>query len=182
MLIVRALILLVLLFPALSEAEETSLRTFQLSKSGSLQLSAPRSWKDQLHQSRDVPPTIVFGPQQGNEFQVQITPMGSTSGAAPDKDELLNIVLNAAEEAKQQSVERSIPVVEMKGKSGIGYYFSATDRAANPSEFTHITKGILQIGDLAAFFTILSNDDDETIASDALQMLKGARYVLAKAL
>jgi hypothetical protein len=176
MLIVRALILLLFLFPALSGAEETSLRTVQLPESGSLQLRAPRSWKDQLHQSRNVPPTIVFGPEQGNDFQVQITPMRGTTGAAPDKDELLDIVLNAAEEAKQQAVERSIPVVEMKGDSGIGYYFTATDRDPKPV-FTHLTKGILQIGEVAAFFTILSKDGGEATTSDALKMLKGARYV-----
>src|SRR5215813_12710013 len=119
MLIVRALILIVFLFPALSKAEETSLRTFQLPEHGSLQLSAPLSWKDQIRQSaRNLPPTIAFTPQQGNEFRVFIIPLWNRMGAFPDKDEMLNMVLDAAEEAKQQAVERSLPIVEMRGESG----------------------------------------------------------------
>ena len=89
------------------------------------------------------------------------------------------MVLNAAEEAKQQAVERSIPVVEMRGNSGIGYYFMASDRASKPGELTYITKGILQMEQLAAFFTVLSNDGEGTISSAALQMLRRALYVLA---
>jgi hypothetical protein len=177
MVILRALILLAFLFPALSGAEETSLRIFQLREHQSLQFSAPRSWKDHLHQEPGWPPTIVFAPQEREQFQVQITPMWVNRGAIKG---LLEIVVNAAEEAKQ-AVEPSLPIMEMRGDSGIGYYFSATDRAPKPNDFTYMTKGIFQIGDLAAFFTILSNDDAEIIASAALQMLKGARYIVARA-
>jgi hypothetical protein len=56
----------------------------------------------------------------------------------------------------------------MRGESGMGYYFSATDRAPKPGEFKYLTQGILHIGELVASFTILSNDGGEANASDAL--------------
>ena len=183
MVAVRICFIVALLLPALSGAEETSLRTFQLPEHGSLQLSAPRSWKDKLRQPpQGMPPTIAFTSQQGNEFQVFITPLWNRMGAFPDKDEMLDMVLDAAEEAKQQAVERNLPISEMRGDSGIGYYFSATDRAPKPGEFKYLTQGILQIGELVTSFTILSNDGGATIASDALRMLKGAHQVFTKAL
>ena len=124
------------------------------------------------------PPTIVFTPPESNEFEILITPMWSTrTGAVPKKDEMQRMVAEVAEAARRQAVERSIPIVEMQGNSGIGYYFSATDRAPKSDEFRYMTQGVLRIGELAATFTILTNDGGELIASDALELLKGARYV-----
>ena len=78
-------------------------------------------------------------------------------------------------------MERSIPVVEVKGESGIGYYSSATARDPGKG-FKDITQGILRIGALTAFFTVLSNDGGENIVTDALRMIKGARHMPAKIL
>ena len=173
----------VILLTGICHAEDTSLREFQLPKNGTLQLNAPRSWRESVRQpSEDLPPTIIFSPPQGNGFQILITPMWAVRPgiAMPGKEEIRRVVANAAETAKRQAVERDIPIVEIRGDSTNGYYFSATDRAPKPGEFKYMAQGMLRLGELSATFTVLSNDSAGSVVADALKMLKAARHVPAK--
>ena len=70
-----------------------------------------------------------------------------------------------------------IPVKDIEGASGSGYYYTATDRAAKPAEFKYKMQGMLRVGDLVVAFTILSNDGAEAAVADALKMLKSAQQV-----
>lgn len=182
--LIAAYLVAVAVFPPGSYAEDSSSREFRLPQRGALQLDVPRSWKEEIRQPpQDLPPTIVFHPSSGNGFQVLITPIWAVRPGMvmPEREEIRGSVAKAAEDAKAQAVERHIPVVEIRGESGIGYYFSATDRSPKPGEFKYLTQGMVRIDELAAAFTILTNDGADEVVPDALRMLRRARHVYAKA-
>ena len=79
-----------------------------------------------------------------------------------------------AQGAKAQAVERDLPIIEFQGRSGPGFYFSATDRAPKPGEFKSLTQGIVRVGELAVTFTILTNEGQDPIVKQAIDALKGA--------
>jgi hypothetical protein len=178
--LVRACALAMLLLAGFCHAQDVARRDFQLPKRGTLQLDAPQSWKADLRQPpQELPPTIVFTPARGNGFQVLMTPLWPfrPDVVMPDKEKIRQTVTKIAEKAKAQAVENSLALVEIQGTSGAGYYFSATDRAPKPDEFKYMTQGMIRIGELAATFTILTNDGAGTARSDALRMVEGARHV-----
>lgn len=94
----------------------------------------------------------------------------------PGPEEMKSSVERAADGASQQAVEKTIPIRELKGSSGKGYYFSATDKAPKPDEFKYLTQGMLGVGDLAVTFTILTNDGQDAVVKEALSMLSSAAH------
>jgi hypothetical protein len=79
-----------------------------------------------------------------------------------------------AEEAKPQATESVIEVKELRGTSGSGYYFSATDRAPGPGGFKYMTQGQIRVGGLSLLFTILTNDGQANVVSDGLTVIADA--------
>jgi hypothetical protein len=161
-------------------AQETVTRKYPLANHGYLQLQVPRSWQEELRKpSGNYPPTIVFTPKAGNSFQILITPVFAMSEGMtmPSSAQIKASVRRAAERAKNQAVEKTVPVKELKGPSAMGYYFSVTDRAPRPEEYKYMTQGILQVGAVTPTFTILTNDETEGIVIQSLSMLEGARHV-----
>ena len=161
-------------------AEPAGFRSFGLAKHGSLQMSVPHSWNDQMRQRpNDAPPTILLTPEQGYGFNIQVTPLWpvKADGVIPDGEAIKRTVSKAAEDSKAEAVETVIPVKDIEGASGSGYYYTATDRAAKPAEFKYKMQGMLRVGDLVVAFTILSNDGAEAAVADALKMLKSAQQV-----
>jgi hypothetical protein len=170
---------LFLLFVTMAIAGETNTRTYSLADHGSLHLQIPITWADQVRQPPgQLPPTVTFSQKTGDSFKMLITPLWAANKeiVLPDGDSLRQMVQQSAQRASAQAVEKSIEVKEMKGNSGIGFYFSATDRAPKPGEYKYMTQGIIRIGELMTTFTILTNEGQEMIISDALLMLKTAKY------
>ena len=167
-----------LLLSAPAHAEPTGFRSYQLAKHGSLQLSVPNSWNDQMRQRQpDSPPTILFTPERGYGFNVQVTPLwlAKQDAKLPAMEELKTVISSAADDAKPHAVESEIPIREIQGASGAGYYFTLTDHAPKSGEFKFMTQGMLRVGKVMLAFTILSNDSTESAVADALIMLRGAR-------
>lgn len=175
----------VLLFPILSVsiamAGESPIRCYPVSDKGRIQLNVPVSWTDQFQQaSAYMPPTIVLSQKSGASWKALITPIGSIKkdNCALSEDEIRNQVKQSAKQASSQAVEKSIDVIELKGVSGSGYYFSATDRAPKPGEYKHLTQGIVPVGELLVTFTILSNEGHQNAVTEILAVLKTAKYVI----
>jgi len=57
---------------------------------------------------------------------------------------------------------------------GGGFYFTATERNPRADGFKFMNQGALQAGDLTLWFTILTNEGQDTVAVEALAMLQGA--------
>ena len=157
--------------------EDPALRRYELPNLDTLELRLPSGWMDKVDQPPGGgPPTIEFGPAEGAPFQVLVTPEW-TDPTAPEIRELPTLrdsIRDAAERVKPQSVESFIEVRQLNGVNGIGYYFAATDRNPQADEFKYMSQGVLQVGDLTVWFTILTNDGQDTVAVEALSILQTA--------
>lgn len=161
-------------------AGDSDTRSYELPDNGNMQLVVHKSWRDQMRQPPNkLPPTIVFTPRNGNSFQVLMTPMWAFREGItmPNLSEIKKNVQQSAKEVSAQAVENSIPIRKVKGKQGGGHYFTVTDRAPKPGEYKYMTQGMIRIGELAATFTILSNDEAKNVVANAIKMLSTAIHV-----
>ena len=110
---------------------------------GMLVLAVPDAWVEEVKQdSRTGARTISYSPGVGKQVQVMITPYWPKRGRPPvNKDLARENTERSMEEIKGQTVEKQIPILEFKGKAGIGYYFDATDKAPKPGEFKSSARG-----------------------------------------
>jgi len=179
-LFLSALYLVFYFFPVATLAEETIVRSYLLPDHGNIQIKVPVSWKDDLRQPpHRLPPTITLKPKTGKPFEILITPIwpASKENQPMSSEKLKQLVQQGAERAKSQAVEKTVPTQELRGSSGMGYYFAVTDRAPGSEEYKYMTQGMIHIGDLTVTFTVLTNDGQEKIVTDALSMLKSAIHV-----
>ena len=178
--VLRSSIVLLLALAATSAIGQTGSvaeRRYTLPDHGQFVIQVPRDWHDELRQPPNrLPPTIVFGPASGKPFQILMTTLWpATKGRPPQSRAQLHAsVERAAQAVKGQAVERELQVVEFQGRSGPGFYFSATDPAPKPGEYRFMTQGILQVGGLSVTFTILTNEGQAGVVKQALAALQGA--------
>lgn len=170
----------ILLATPLVAAQDVSDRSFQLPENGSFRLQVPQSWKDELRQPPGgLPPTIVFSSTTGESFKILVTPIFSVNEEMkmPTPSEIKKTVEKTVESVKNQAVEKKIPIIEFRGSSTIGYYFSVTDRSPKPGEYKYMTQGMFRVGHLAPTFTVLTNNGLEDTVSKSLKMIRDANHV-----
>jgi hypothetical protein len=160
-----------------ARSDEPLARRYELPNLDTLELSLPTGWIDNVDQPPGGgAPTIELGPAEGAPFQVFVTPewMDPNAGDIRETTALRDAIRDASERIGPQVVESFLEVRQLDGVNGIGYYFSATDRDARADEFKYMTQGVLQVGELTLWFTILSNDGQDTVAVEALMILQTA--------
>ncbi len=84
-------------------AEATASRDYALGQHGSLQLTVPATWRDNVTQPPNgLPPTIAFVPESGAAFRVLLTPIWSDRSGAllPVAADIRKKVEQAAAQAK----------------------------------------------------------------------------------
>jgi hypothetical protein len=156
---------------------DPALRRYELPNLDTLELRLPLGWVDTVDQPPGGgPPTIELGPAEGAPFQVLVTPEwpDPTASEIRELPTLRDSIRDAAERTKPQSVESFLEVRQLNGVNGIGYYFAATDRNPQADEFKYMSQGVLQVGDLTVWFTVLTNDGQDTVAVEALSILQTA--------
>jgi hypothetical protein len=156
-------------------ADESRLRRYELPNLDTLELTLPPGWVDTV----DVPPggaplTIQLTPADGAPFAVHLTPLAPDPSAGPvmDPAALYAAVRESAERIRPQAIEEIIEIERLRGTRGTGYFFSVTDRAPPPEEFRYMTQGALQTGEIIVWFTILTNDGQETEVASGLSLLQ----------
>lgn len=178
---IRILLFLAALLPAVPAfaADKLAQKRYPLPEErGTFVLNAPVAWKDQVQQPPQSPPTILFTPATGKPFQVLITPIWKPRPdiPTPSKEALRENVQRAADELKSERIENKIKLVEIQGKTGPGFYYSATDKAPKPDEFKFLTQGRIMVSELMVTFAILTNDGQQQVVRDALTMIRGATH------
>ena len=166
-----------LLAAAGASAEDASLRRYELPNRDTLELKLPAGWVDHLEQpSGGGPPTIEITTAEGLPYQVFVTPEWADPTARDTREltALRDAIRDAAERTRPHAVESFIEVRQLNGANGVGYYFSATDRDPGAGEFKFMSQGALQVGSLTIWFTILTNDGQDTVAVEALSFLQAA--------
>jgi hypothetical protein len=172
------LFIFALLVVTTSTGAAESPKLFELPDHGVLALNVPDGWTSQLRQPPNrLPPTISLKPPAAVREQVLMTVWSTApSTNLPDEVTLRSEVAKLAKSAETHSVEPTLAVQEIKGMTGRGFYFVATDRAPSPGEYKYLTQGTIRVGDIALAFTILTNDGEDAIARAALGMLKTAAH------
>jgi hypothetical protein len=165
---------------ATAGAVDTFGRLFPLRDQEKLKLEVPVSWFHEIRQgSAGAPPTILFKTKSPDSFLVLLTPIDpsrETVAAASDAS-IRRQVEDSARKAEPSSVEKKLEVMELRGASGRGYYFFATDPSPRPGTWKYMTQGILRVGELAISFTILTNEGQKDVINDALRMLRNAKHL-----
>ena len=161
-------------------------KAFALPDNSKLELTIPPGWKDELKASQAAkgsqgaaPTTVALTPRDGAPFEVAVTPIARQKpGASTDTAIRMRVsVQQGADKVKPGAIEQFLPVEQLTGAPGPGYYFSATDREPKPNEFKHLTQGMLLVGDVVVAFSILTNDAQEKVRDQALAMLKSAAHI-----
>ena len=180
-------ILMLLAAQAAGQTQDASTRRYELPNLDSLELVVPSAWDETVDQPVDGgTPVIQFRPREGAAFEIYVAPEwpSAPDEAAPDPDTLRETVRGEAERIRnmprgdqpggEMAVGENLEIRRLQGASGVGFYFVATDRAAEPEDFRCMSQGALAVGDLTVRFTILTNEGQDTVVELALAMLKGA--------
>src|SRR6476661_7310749 len=147
---------------------------------GSLKLAVPEGWMAETQQPpRDLPPTFVFKSTAGPRLDLRVTALWSPGGDpgfnAPDA--IRKQATNLGNRLLPTSVEKSLTLKELKAPSGLGSWFSLTDRAPKPGEFKYISQGALPAGDLLLVFTALTETAPPDGLGEVLALLASAEQV-----
>jgi hypothetical protein len=179
----RALLVAALLYqPIAAFADGANFQSFPIPGQGDLQLAVPNSWRTTFHgQSDQSPATVILHSETGAQFQVLITAIwqGHPASGLLDDMAIRDRVALAARTAAPESVEGVLPLQRLIGARNRGYSFAATDRAPKPGEYKYMTQGIISLQTIILTFTILTNDDQNSVVISALDMLRGAVHVPA---
>lgn len=155
-----------------------SVRSYTVPDHGSLELVVPNHWQHSTRQpARGRPPTIMFSPRSGDDFQVLLTP-GWDAGSKPgfnSPQEIRRLLEGRGKNLLGQSAEKTLVLEELSGREAVGYAYSLTDRDPKPGEYRYMTQGAVGVGDLLVLFTILYKDKNAPERQAALDMVKTAR-------
>ena len=158
-------------------ADEPSIRRYELPNHDTLELELPAGWADHFEQPQGGgPPTIEIAVTDGGPRQVFVRPEWAdpTSKDVRELPQLRDAVRDLAERIQPETVEGYLEVRHIAGANGVGFYFTATERDPGPGEFKFMSQGAMQAGTLTLWFTILTNEGQDTVAVEALAMLQGA--------
>ncbi len=142
------------------------LRRFELPNRDTLELTLPAGWVEHLEQpAGGGAPTIEIAVVEGGPRQVFVTPEWPDPLAKEIRElpSLRDAVRDMAERTQPQAVEAYLEVRQLDGANGTGFYFAATDRNPGPDEFRFMNQGALQVGELTLWFTILTNEGQDTV-------------------
>jgi hypothetical protein len=158
-------------------ADPPTVRRYELPNHDTLELAMPAGWSDHLEEPQGGgPPTIEMAVTDGGPRQVFVRPEWADPTAKDVRElpQLRDAVRDLAERIQPEAVESYLEVRHIAGTNGVGFYFTATDRNPAPDEFKFMSQGALQAGSLTLWFTILTNEGQDTVAVEALAMLQGA--------
>ncbi len=159
-------------------AQQKGIRRYPIPDHGVLELTVPTSWQDDVHQPReDLPPTIVFSPAKGNDFQALITVLWDNAGNPRfnSPEGVRTVVEKDSRKILPKAVETKIVLKEIRGPDNIGYFYSLTDKALRPGEFRYMTRGGMSAGNLLLSITILHRAKESDSLKEVLFMLRQAR-------
>lgn len=159
-----------------------------LGEPGALVMKVPEGWKMEASEvSADVPPTLTFKPEVGDEFVLRITPIWPELSADPDfgsRNSVYRAIEATAKEIAAEAVELELEIREF-GSDRTGFYFWATDNRLTgmeripPGEYLYLTQGAVMVGDMLCNFTILTNERPSGVIDAALMMLRDAAHRIA---
>lgn len=158
--------------------EKTTIKKYPIPAHGVLELNVPASWKAAAHKPQEnMPPTIIFSPSKGNDFEIIITVFWNKEGEvgfnSPDKVRAL--LEKDGRKLLSRTMETKIVLNEIKGMNHPGYYFSVTDKNPEPGEYRYMTRAGIGVGDLLLQVTLLHRVKESGAVKETLSMLRQAK-------
>ena len=165
---------------SVSAAGPKAVRKYSMPDHGVLELKVPTIWQEKVHKIQEnLPPTILFNPASGTDFQILISVLWSKKGEqgfnSPDK--VRKLINQDGQKLLNKTVETKIVLQEIKGINNTGYYFSLTDKAPEPGEYRYMTRGGIGVGNLLLSVTVLHRVKDSEAVKEALSILREAKQV-----
>ena len=157
--------------------EVAGLRRFELPNQDTLELQLPAGWTDSVQQpAGGGPPSIEIAVSEGGPPQVFVTPEWPDPLAKEIRElpALRDAIRELAERIQPEAEEPYLEIRPLSGANGSGYYFTATERNPDPDEFRFMSQGALQLDELTLWFTIVTDEGEDTVAVQALAMLQSA--------
>ncbi len=165
----------------LPAAEQKTIKKYPVPEHGMLELNVPVFWKGKVHKPQDnMPPTIIFDPAKGNDFEVMITVLWSKTGEQGfnGQDKVRTLVEKEAQKLLPKAVDTKIVLQEIRGVDHTGFYFIVTDKAPNPGEYRYMTHGAIGVGNLLLSATVLHRVKESESVKDALSALRDAKQTM----
>ncbi len=159
-------------------AEQKAIKKYPIPEHGTLELKVPASWKGELHKPQaNMPPTIMFNPPKGNDFQVIITVLWSKTGEQGfnGREKVRTLMEKEGQKFLPDVVETRIELQEIQGFDHTGYYFTVTDKAPDPGEYRYMTEGAIGVGTLLLNTKILYRVKASESVKEALAALREAK-------
>ncbi len=155
-----------------------AVRKYPIPGHGVLELNVPASWKGEIHKPQEnMPPTIIFKPASGDDFEVSVMVLWSKKGEQGfnNADKIRTSIEKEGQKLLPKTVETKIVLQEIKGLKNTGCYFSVTDKAPEPGEYRYMTRGSIGVGNLLLNATILHRVKESESIKEALSMLRDAK-------
>jgi hypothetical protein len=178
MVFVMTLLVTLLIASVGSAIGQKAIRKYPIPEHGTLELNVPTPWKAEVHKTREnMPPTLIFSPAKGNDFQVTISVLWGKTGDQDlnSREKARTFVEKDGQKLLPKTAEGKIVLQEIKGVSHSGYYYSVTDKAPDPGEYRYMTRGAIGVGSLFLNFTTLHRVKDSQAVRDALSILREAK-------
>jgi hypothetical protein len=159
-------------------AGQKPIKKYPIPEHGTLELNVPTAWKGEVHKPQEhLPPTILFTPAKGNDFEIMITTLWGKKGEQDfnSQDKVRTLLEQDSQKLLPTAAETKIVLQEIRGVTHAGYYFSITDKASNPGEYRYMTRGFIGVGNLLLSVTILHRMKDSQAVQDGLSILRQAK-------
>ena len=158
-------------------------RSFDLAVGGRFEIDVPEGWTVAVGGAdEEVVPWLTITAPAAKETVLELTLARITSKTRTTLEMVRMGTEAMAADLKKISVEKELPLQEIKGPSCTGLYVTATDRTVDkptPDNFKYIAKGGLVAGGELVMFNVLTNSPDGPGRKQALDIARSARHVPA---
>lgn len=157
-------------------------RAFVVPGRGTLVVPVPSTWGFRARKPEEMQPRDVEFTDSESDAKLLLTIAPDARPALKGDPTTRTFVESARDAAKPGAAETELPLVELKGRGGSGWYFLATDRslvdkAPRPDDWKYLRQGALLMGQSLAFFSLFSNVKDGAAPDAGLRALSEARIV-----
>jgi hypothetical protein len=157
------------------------LQRFALGEHGSIALDLPPQWRVSTVPLASPPSfNLAIRPDSGDAFLLKVTSfwMDAAAGQGLPPERLEEGVRRAADDALPRAVEKSAPLVPIRGRQTSGYYFSVTDKQSSNTggDYKYLTQGTAVSGPAAIAFTLLSRSADPALRERVLRIVADASW------
>ena len=171
-----------LLASDVAAAGATTLRAYPLPAGGSLELSAPLRWKEEITWTPGESwPRLRFSTEGGDDLAISLAavPEGDIPKDESHPSRVRNVVDKSARAALGIGADKDLFLDEFAGPQGPGYFYSVVDQSVPepppPGVFRVLTQGAIELSDVLLTATILTQKQSSPELAAAIDMLRSAR-------